>query len=87
MITWDNINTLNADDNIGVYFTEGGSLKDLDYDYKSSADLAKEVGLAEATASFGRASVGVGHPLYNSPGARPRNSAAGRPVPKATANS
>ena len=68
MITWDNVNTLNADDNIGVYFTEGGSLKDLDYDYKSSADLAEEVGLAEATASFGRPSVGVTHSLYNSPG-------------------
>ena len=70
MITWENVNTLTADDNIGVYFTKGTSLRDMDYDFKSSADLAEEVGLVEASASFGRASFGVTHTLYNSPGCK-----------------
>ena len=88
MITWDNINTLNADDNIGVYFTEGCKTKDLDLDYQAAADLAKEVGLTEATASFGRPSVGIGHLLYSSPSCEAKKfDAAGGPIPKAIASS
>jgi hypothetical protein len=67
-ITWDNINTVTERDNIGVRFTERGILKDIDLDYKSAADLAEAVELFTETAAFGRASVGVGHLLYNAPG-------------------
>jgi Bifunctional DNA primase/polymerase, N-terminal len=67
-ITWDNVDKLTADDNIGVQFAESADLRDLDLDYQTAADLAKEVGLTDATAGFGRKSVGTGHLLYKAPG-------------------
>ena len=67
-ITWENLNTLADDDNIGVRFKENGPLKDIDLDLKSASDLALALGMPNRTAAFTRPSVGVGHLLYNSPG-------------------
>jgi hypothetical protein len=67
-ITWGNVDKLTPGDNIGVRFTKSGPLKDLDLDYQAAADLAKEVGLVDATVGFGRKTVGTGHLLYNEPG-------------------
>jgi hypothetical protein len=67
-ITWDNVDKLTTDDNIGVQFAESADLKDLDLDYQTAADLAKEVSLTGATTGFGRKSVGIGHLLFKAPG-------------------
>jgi putative DNA primase/helicase len=69
-ITRDNLDTLAANENIGVRFKSAGALKDVDLDYQSAVDLADAVGLPQATAAFGRKSVGIGHLLYNSAGAK-----------------
>lgn len=70
MITRDNVDTLAENENLAVRFTTAGDLKDIDLDYQSAVKLARAVGMPEATASFGRLSVGIGHVLYNSPGAK-----------------
>jgi len=67
-ITLENLHTLSPSDSIGVRFNADQPLRDIDHDWKASADLSKEVGLTDATASFGRESVGVTHLLYDSPG-------------------
>ena len=67
-ITSDNLDTLAANENLGVRFTLAGALKDLDLDYDCAADLAKTIGMPQATAAFGRGSI-IGHLLYNAPGA------------------
>ena len=69
-ITRDNVKTLAANENLGVRFTTRGALKDIDLDYQSAVDLARAVGMTEATAVFGRPSVGIGHLLYNAPGTK-----------------
>ena len=69
-ITLDNVDTLRAEENIGGLFTTDGKRKDLDLDYQTAIDLAREFGLPESTASFGRPSVGVGHLIYDAPGTK-----------------
>jgi Bifunctional DNA primase/polymerase, N-terminal len=72
-VTFDNIHTLVDGDNIGIRFEENGDLKDVDLDFQVASDLAGAVGLTTSTAAFGRASVGVGHLLYNAPGTKSQN--------------
>ena len=68
-ITLDNLDTRLAEiDNIGGLFTTSGRRKDLDLDYQSAVDLARELRLPELTAAFGRPSVGMAHLLYDAPG-------------------
>lgn len=66
-ITKDNVSTLAANENIGVQFNKDDPRRDLDLDYQSAVDLAKEVTLTDATAGFGRPSVGIAHLLYEAP--------------------
>ena len=68
-ITWDNVETLRDNENLGVQFSEQGKLKDIDPDYQCAAELVRELGLHDATAAFGRAA-GIRHLLYNSPRAK-----------------
>jgi putative DNA primase/helicase len=86
-ITWDNVSAVNSHDNIAIRFTRAGKIKDLDLDYQTAVDLAKEVGLIDATARFGRQSVGISHLLYDSPDCDakkfqlPESNEYGKPLP------
>ena len=70
IITLKNIDTLKEDENVAVYFSKAGALKDIDFDYKAASALAREINLQDLTASFGRPSVGIGHCLFNAPGCK-----------------
>jgi RecA-family ATPase len=65
-ITSGNIDQVLAkNENTGLIFSTAGRVKDLDFDYQESADLADIVGLEGA--AFGRGSV-IGHRLFDAPG-------------------
>jgi hypothetical protein len=53
IIDWKSIDTL-TENNLAIVFTRAGELKDLDLDYQTAADLARELDLAKSTATFGR---------------------------------